>query len=121
MIFNFHAVVAIAVAFQLLSGQRRAFAPCRSVDVFLPIRTSTAVLVSRLVGVVSWFSFAHSSMYLSIVSVGFEEVFALALNPIITFMSFVTNQLVWLSRPFTKDVRAMVAKEARPWMRFYHI
>lgn len=121
MIFNFHAVVAIAVAFQLLSGQRRAFAPCRSVDVFLPIRTSTAVLVSRLVGVVSWFSFAHSSMYLSIVSVGFEEVFALALNPIITFMSFVTYQLVWLSRPFTKDVRAMVAKEARPWMRFYHI
>ena len=121
MIFNFHAVVAIAVAFQLLSGQRRAFAPCRSVDVFLPIRTSLAVFVGRLVGVVSWFSFAHSSMYLSIVSVGFEEVFALALNPIITFMSFVTYQLVWLSRPFTKDVRAMVAKEARPWMRFYHI
>ena len=50
-------------------------------------------------------------MYLSIVSVGFEEVFALALKPIITFMSFVTYQLVWLSRPFTKDVRAMVTKE----------
>lgn len=111
MVFHFHAVVAVALALQLLSGQRRAFAPRRFVDVLLPIRATLAVLVSRLVGVVSWFSFAHSSMYLSVVSVGFEEVFALALKPIITFMSFVTYQLVWLSRPFTKDVRAMVAKE----------
>ena len=59
MIFNFHAVVAIAVAFQLLCCQRRTLAASRSVDVFLPIRTSLAVFVGRLVGVVPWLSFSH--------------------------------------------------------------
>ena len=59
MIFNFHAVVAIAFAFQLLLAECRTFAPCRSVYVFLPVRTSLAIFVGRLVGVVSWLSFCH--------------------------------------------------------------
>ena len=59
MIFNFYAVVAVAATLQYVAVERLALTAHFTVNVFLVVRTSFAVLVSGLVGVVSLFSFSH--------------------------------------------------------------
>ena len=61
VIFYLHAVVAVALAFQLVTIERAAFTSDFAVAILLIVWTSVAVLVGWLIGVVSWFSFSHSS------------------------------------------------------------
>ena len=62
VILHLHAVVAVALALQFVAVERLAFTADFARDVFLVVRTSVAVLVGRLVRVVSWFSFTHLCM-----------------------------------------------------------
>ena len=66
VVFHFHAVVAVALALQFVAIKRFTFTSDFTCNIFLIVRTSVAVLVGRLVGVVSWFSFAHSPVIFKI-------------------------------------------------------
>ena len=62
VILHLYAVVAVATAFQFVARYfGMTLASASAVDILLIVRAPAAVLVSRLVGVVSRFSFAHSS------------------------------------------------------------
>lgn len=61
VILHLYAVVAVALALQRVAVKRLAFTADFARCVLLIVRTSVAVLIGRLVGVVSWFPFAHSS------------------------------------------------------------
>jgi hypothetical protein len=61
VILYLYAVVAVALALQFVTIERTAFTSDFAIAIFLVVWASVAVLVGRLVGVVSWLSFSHSS------------------------------------------------------------
>ena len=66
VILHLYAVVAIALALQRVAVKRLALTANLACGVLLVVRASVAILIGRLVGVVSWFFFAHSSLFFKI-------------------------------------------------------
>ena len=63
VILHLYAVVAVALALQQVAVKRLTLTAHLARGVLLIVRTSVAVLIGRLVGVVSRLSFAHSSLF----------------------------------------------------------
>lgn len=61
VILYLYAVVAVALALQRVAVKRFALTAHLARCVFLVIWAAVAVLIGRLVWVVPWFSFSHSS------------------------------------------------------------
>lgn len=75
VILHLYAVVAIALALQRVAVKRLALTAHLARGVLLIVRASVTVLIGRLVWVVSWFPFAHSSLFFKILMRGwFGEI-----------------------------------------------